>query len=256
MAKNFEIIINMDCPITMADGSKHLFMIDEALEILKTKNVRWVCAPHIPDEMSSFNHWHLGFSTNSCNTYDTIASWFNLPVNAVQKIRGRFDSTYLLYIIHYNKEGKTPVSTDLVRSNFNLDYDELIHNVERASNVDSLCDDIVGGKIRRYNYTDYIDSNTWIKNERRFESAFRYREDKLRNASVNRTMECVFITGESGCGKTTYAKEMAKQFGSVFVSSSTNDPLDGYNGQEVVILDDLRASSFALSDLLKLLVLY
>nr|WP_305147408.1 hypothetical protein [Butyricicoccus faecihominis] len=67
-------------------------------------------------------------------------------------------------------------------------------------------------------------------------------------------MRCIYITGDSGTGKTTYAKEYAKKQGySIFVSSGSNDVLDGYKGQDCIILDDLRPSSLGLSDLLKLL---
>ena len=69
-----------------------------------------------------------------------------------------------------------------------------------------------------------------------------------------RNMKCFFLTGDSGTGKTTFAKQYCKDNHlSFFVSSGSNDPLDGYDGQDVIILDDLRPSVYGLSDLLKLL---
>ena len=71
---------------------------------------------------------------------------------------------------------------------------------------------------------------------------------------IARKMECVFITGDSGTGKTTYAKKIAEEKDySVFISSGSNDPLDDYKGQDCIILDDLRPSCMGLSDLLKML---
>ncbi|MGM8317295.1 AAA family ATPase, partial [Clostridium perfringens] len=67
-------------------------------------------------------------------------------------------------------------------------------------------------------------------------------------------MECYFVTGKSGTGKTTYAKQLAKEKGySVYISSGSNDVLDSYQGQDCIILDDLRPSCMGLSDLLKML---
>ena len=67
-------------------------------------------------------------------------------------------------------------------------------------------------------------------------------------------MEAIFITGKSGCGKTTYAKLYADKLGySYYISSGSNDVLDGYGGQDCLILDDLRPSCMGLSDLLKML---
>lgn len=67
-------------------------------------------------------------------------------------------------------------------------------------------------------------------------------------------MEAMYFYGDSGTGKTTYAKQLCeKKNYSYFVSSGSNDVLDGYAGQDVIILDDLHPSSVGLSDLLKML---
>ena len=57
-------------------------------------------------------------------------------------------------------------------------------------------------------------------------------------------------SGDAGTGKTTYAKDLAVKKGySIFVSSGSNDVLDGYGGEDCIILDDLRPSCMGLSDL-------
>lgn len=252
MATNFEIILNCDAPVTLANGNKHKFNIEEVIAILETKNVEYSCAPHVPDENSNFNHWHVGFCTKSDNTFETIAKWFNLPVNAVQKITGRFKSTYALYLIHYNKEGKTPVPTDLVRSNWDLNYDKLIKNIKASSRRDDILNGIDNGVIKPHNYTQYVTQEEYVKYNRQIVKAFEYRIDKLKG--IDRNMECIFITGDSGTGKTTYAKQIAsdRKF-SVYISSGSNDVLDDYQGQDCIILDDLRSKNMGLSDLLKML---
>ena len=56
-------------------------------------------------------------------------------------------------------------------------------------------------------------------------------------------MNCIFITGASGTGKSTYAKQIASENKlSVYISSGSNDVLDDYQGQDCIILDDLRPS--------------
>ena len=60
--------------------------------------------------------------------------------------------------------------------------------------------------------------------------------------------------GDSGTGKTSYAKEIAyNNHYSYYVSSGSNDVLDDYKGEDCIILDDLRPSCLGLSDLLKML---
>ena len=66
-------------------------------------------------------------------------------------------------------------------------------------------------------------------------------------------MECIFITGASGTGKTTYAKIIAAQKGyATYISSGGKNPLDDYQGEECIILDDTRSSTWSLTDFLKL----
>ena len=67
---------------------------------------------------------------------------------------------------------------------------------------------------------------------------------------MDRQLECVFITGASHTGKTTFAKQIANSKGySSYISSGGKHPLDNYEGQECIILDDLRDNTYELSDL-------
>ena len=96
-------------------------------------------------------------------------------------------------------------------------------------------------------YHENITIEEYDKYKKSIDNAFKYRTDIMKG--VKRNMECVYITGKS-----TYAKMMCEDKGySVFVSSGSNDVLDGYTGQDCIILDDLRPSCMGLSDLLKML---
>ena len=90
------------------------------------------------------------------------------------------------------------------------------------------------------------------KFKRAIDNAFTYRRDTLK--SLDRQMNVIYIYGGSGTGKTTYAKQLAINKGlSCYISSGSNDPLDGYKGQDCLILDDIRPGDFLLSDFLKIL---
>lgn len=75
----------------------------------------------------------------------------------------------------------------------------------------------------------------------------------------SKPMRVIWYYGPTGTGKTRRAMWEAEQEfgpGSVYVKNSPNKWFDGYDGQKVVIFDDLRSSWFEYSFLLKLLDRY
>jgi hypothetical protein len=70
---------------------------------------------------------------------------------------------------------------------------------------------------------------------------------------MTRSVEVIFITGATQSGKTTFAKWLCKsQNYSYAISSGFNDPLQDYEGQDCLILDDIRDNTFRYDELLKI----
>lgn len=70
----------------------------------------------------------------------------------------------------------------------------------------------------------------------------------------HRNINVVFMSGDTGSGKTTFAKKYAEIMNKSYcISSSSNDFMQDYKGEEVFILDDLRDSDIKYTDILKLL---
>lgn len=66
-------------------------------------------------------------------------------------------------------------------------------------------------------------------------------------------MQVIYIYGEPGTGKTTFAKKYSRDnFGEPFITGSSNDPLEGYIGQKCIIMDDTRGEDWKLNDFLKI----
>lgn len=195
------------------------------------------------------SHIHIAIRFHYACDSKHICQWFGLQESQIEKVKGRW-SDMLKYLTHENAPTKFRYSDDEVKSNFDWKKEKDVVNgeVRKAEIIDGIVD----GKIREYNYNEYITAHEYTKYKRAIEDAYKYRADKLKG--VHREMECIFITGGSGTGKTTYAKDIAYEKGySLFISSGSNDVLDGYKGEDCIILDDLRPSCMGLSDLLKML---
>lgn len=158
----------------------------------------------------------------------------------------------IAYLTHENVTGKHIYERDEVVSNYNF-AEDIENALSETKRLENLLAKIDSGECRDYNIDNFCTIQEYAKWKPKIDNAFSYRARKLlRNG--DRDMRCVFIQGDSGVGKTSLAKQICdgKEF-SYFVSSGSNDVLDGYGGQDAIILDDLRPSALNLSDLLKML---
>lgn len=197
-------------------------------------------------------HYHIAVRLKNPRKLKHICQWFGIASNFIEFGKGSY-SDLLKYLIHENAPEKYQYSVKDVVSNF--DFEKEKNKKEGDERKEEIINGIVTGIIREYNYFNYISAIEYDKFRKAIDNAFKYRLDMLR-AKFERGdsgMECIFITGPSGSGKTTYAKKLCSDKGySVFISSSSNDILDGYAGQDAIILDDMRPSAIGLSDLLKM----
>lgn len=196
-------------------------------------------------------HIHLGirFKDNQPQHLQDIAKWFDVSESCLEFIKGSWND-YLLYLVHANAPDKFQYSPNSVVANF--DYETALEKAKSKLKINDILQKIMDGEI--CNISE-IDGFTYIDYTREINEAFKYRHSLLAN-QVDRNLEVIMITGSSGSGKTTLAKRICKEKGlDVFVSSSSNDPFDGYksNLAKAVLLDDLRPSVMALSDLLKVI---
>lgn len=198
-------------------------------------------------------HLLLRFERSQPQNTKYICKWFNIPENFVSKIHGKFEDA-ILYLIHLNAPDKFPYDISDITANFNVDT--IIENAESKSKFQEIIMRILNGEIREYNKTLEIDNMLLVEpsTSRMIENAFKVRAEYLQATQTTRNTTCIYICGSAGVGKTTLAKKIADSKNlDYFVSSGSNDIMDGYCQQPCLILDDMRASSLGLSDLLKLL---
>ncbi len=193
-------------------------------------------------------HFHAVVTFSNATTIKSIADCIGVEMQYVEKIRTTTKSARL-YLIHRNDPEKYQYPPEDVRASF--DYVSYVDDCPVRQKRENIAQRIEKGEIKQYNLYKFITIDEYSRNYRYYQRCFEYRQNKLRG--LDRNMECIFITGASGTGKTTYAKIIAAQKGyACYISSGGKNPLDDYQGQECIILDDTRSSTWNLTDFLKL----
>ena len=133
------------------------------------------------------------------------------------------------------------------------------------ANVDYVVQQILQGKITRSQVmlTDEL-FTVYSYNDKRIDDAFRiYGEHKAYKAlqalqNNEFKVSVFFITGRSGSGKTRFANQfidtlLAKNEGWQVCKTAASNPVDDYNGEEILFMDDVRGAAMSATDWLKLL---
>jgi hypothetical protein len=197
-------------------------------------------------------HVMMKFKHNNPQHIGYIAKWFGVAENFVEKIQGTWADA-IAYLIHANAKEKYQYDPEEVEANF--DISTAINDSKDSTGYFKYVRAIMNGEILEYEKFDSIPDLILIAYSRQIEKAFENYIQKLSLMAEDRfDMTVIYIHGKSQAGKTTLAKKIAKEKGlKAFVTSSSNDPFDGYMMQPAIIADDLRPDTMAFADLLKLL---
>ncbi len=219
------------------------------------------------------NHYHVycNFGNQSIDS-DYFAGLFKVAPNIIQRISSSA-ANCLLYFVHGTRDS-------IAEGKYRYDWKKVVHSSNWIPQV--LAEQVrYLGNFDDFSYIEQIekvkeitDVSERIKATRLLNDAYNA-ELQYRMTRVRRYMQVIFITGGTGSGKTTYARQFIekanyfdivpkelwskkstngeKPFKSLDygISGGNNDPLENYKGQEAYILDDLRDSSMSLDNLLK-----
>ena len=166
--------------------------------------------------------------------------------NRIQKMKSW--SAALNYLTHRDehKPWKHVYDTAEVISNFDWQLEsESAHQAKQLradkGREKEIVEAIASGEIRLFNLSEHITSYEENLYSKAIKTAFnrRTRDLKLKN---ERNMEVIFISGESGVGKDTFAREWCKDKDLSYFTTGNNDksPFDDYMGQDVIIWSDAR----------------
>jgi hypothetical protein len=158
------------------------------------------------------------------------------------------------YLIHLNDSEKAQYSWQEVKTNCPdmTPYKTQANSYSKLT-LQTILEKINTGGIREYNQYTEIPIEIWSKSRLIITNALTYHREQI-CMDKHRNVNVTFINGAAGFGKTTFAKKLCEDNSKSYcISLSSNDPLQDYKGEDVLILDDLRDSDFKFTDLLKIL---
>lgn len=217
---------------------------------------KYLCVLHDKDKTRP--HYHIFVKMEGARSFDDIAKQCGVPMQYIE--RGKNFDNMLGYAFHLTKSAKESEKYLYDKSAIVRFRDIIVDDIfEKARQIDIKAqhDEDIKNLLFEYGAlkatkTDVIrrlSPQDFAKHNKLFKQMQDYRTLQVKD----RNMQVVYITGSAGAGKTTLAKFMARSFNyDVFVSGSGKDILDGYDKEECIILDDLRADVFTKAELFKL----
>jgi len=218
---------------------------------LQTSQFQYWLIEHGIDEQDDIKvkHCHIVIKFKYPTKFETIKSHF--PYGHIESSRNIRNS--IQYLIHMNDTSKTQYPKSSIITNSKKSLEKYLIPHQTKDDISEILQRIKDGDIREYNQFEKIPLTVWSRHRTRIENAFIYQKEKI-YMNKNRDIEGVFISGATGTGKTTFSKMWCQKKKKTFcISSSSNDPLQDYKGEDVLVLDDLRDDSFTFADLLKIL---
>lgn len=253
---------------------KHLKMpLEDIYKELDERPIkRYVAMVHdkdiLKDGTHKEDHLHIMMELQSNQNLENVARWFNDEPQYFEKpkTKGKFAYNNMIsYLFHLTDsaidDGKYQYEVSESKANFNVT--EMIKIITSETGAIKLkqaqlletYEKIMNNEIPHTELENYFTNQEWLKNYKQIETCYKIRNAKIaKRMEESKDMNVIYLTGQPGTGKTTYGKIVAKYFGYHFyVTSSGSDPLGEYDGQECIILDDLRKENFSYSELLKFL---
>lgn len=214
---------------------------------------KWAWILH--DKEEGVVHAHFELQLRTPLKTSTICNKFGVRENQIEKIKGTWADA-LDYLTHRNAPTKYQYDAKEVHSNFDWEAVAEGSTSNQRKKLEMLIEGITSGDIRAYNMTEYITGEEYVRHERKIRAAFSYRAQyvKAHMEELVEMKDIVWIYGQTGTGKTTFAKECAKGYKLAYTLTSLGkNPFDDYQDEPCVIVDDLRPDDLKFQDLLGVL---
>lgn len=229
--------------------------------ILHDKDVNETGEPEKP-------HYHVMINFHNARSLNKIAEILHDEPQYIACWRGNTNIGYA-YLTHNTKDSqhKYIYTSDEVYATFN--YKEFVESYIKntsaqfsETNIKVQLDKILSGEITVEELLSSLDAWTQSKYKRQIMDTQKrkleldMKEWRKEMLASNKKIEVIWIYGAAGVGKSSFALDIAKNRNEpIFVSGSSKDIFQNYQGEHIAILDDFRPNTGGItySDLLRIL---
>lgn len=244
--------------VSATNNTKDNGVVSYTLEDLKNLLIEWhvnkqfkyYLIQHNKERDDLNQHYHIVLRFKSPTPFADIKKKFPYgDIESPQSVKNCVQ--YLIHMNDLSKEQLDPNS--IITNDENINALLVMNKNTQQLHIQEYLKLIDNGTIREYNLTDYIPIELFTENRQKIINGLEYYRRKIMT-NKDRNINVMLFEGDTGTYKTTYAKQFAtNQHKSMCISSSSNDPMQDYKGEDILILDDIRDDTFKFNDLLKIL---
>lgn len=206
---------------------------------------------HTPEASEDNIHYHIVIKFKYPVPFANVKAKF--PYGKIENARSV--PQCVKYLIHQEDLSKKQYPITDIQTNHTEKLLQYLSQKSPSRKIDAqkYIEKVATGEIREFEIFDKIPAVVFAHHKAKIDNAAIYFINKT-YMDKDREVKVIFIYGQTGVGKTTLAKVWCKlRNKSYCISSSSNDPMQDYKCEDVLILDDLRDTDYKLNDLLKLL---
>ncbi|MFF2178006.1 Rep family protein [Lysinibacillus sp. NPDC058147] len=215
-------------------------------------------------------HVHVVLQFENQRSLERLAKLLNEPqISSFQQWRGNVNNAYS-YLVHQTKEAKGKYQYQLEEVKANFDYPTLMSDITKkieqknkmkdSEIIKSLLDQLGADELSKDEVILNLTGSQFAKAKKQINDVYQQVQEQKSKVwleeqkSKNEPITVIWIYGGSGTGKTALAKKYAdEQNVKYFITGSSRDSFQHYDGEHLVILDELRPTTFNYDDLLKML---
>ncbi len=214
-------------------------------------------------------HIHVMLSFDNARSINNVAKLLGDKAQYVETWNGNSNNGYA-YLIHATDNARTKYQYDISEVKANFDYPALMKKITAevkkadtfgdSAKIKNLLNLLYIGAISKSEVENQLTGAQYAKARKQIEDVWaKYQQNyaiqwRKEMKASGKTVTVIWIFGDAGTGKSSFAKYYAQKTGNPYcMSGSSRGIFETYQGEHTLILDELRPDSIPYHDLLRIL---